>query len=397
MKKVIRIILLFIAFKVFVLLAYTIYKHFPVQLIHFEHLATEDIEFNDIYYSTRPINDKYILLAKEVVLINTGSIPSDSLFRFKFAELLSKISNNKPLATGIDLYFEKYKDPKTDSLLGERISEMTNVVMATDKNSKGNHIFPSFYHGFVNFPISKKNGETVRKYYNFEVNGNDTIFSFALQLARLKYPIKRSESLEYLPYSTVFKGYYNVFEPGDSPTYNNFPAIEASDILNNKDPALTSSLIKDKFVILGHLGRDSMSNPWDTEDKFMVPTDSSLIHNRFIMPGAVIHANAVQAFVSNLQFIEMKGLRKELITDIILFIFLVIFYTVHKRFALEKLINLLIIFAATIPIVFFLGNWLMLLGIYYQTGSLFVQIAFMEEFVEIAENFENKFAKLNKR
>jgi CHASE2 domain-containing sensor protein len=398
MKKVYKIILLFIAFKVTVFLAYTIYEHFPVQLIHFEHFAIEDVEFNDIYYSTRPENDKILLLEKEVVLVNTGSLPADSIFRLRIAELIRKISHYKPLATGIDLYFEQDKDPGIDRILGESISEQSNIVLAKDKNMVRNQKFRSAHFGIVNFPISKKYGETVREYYNYTINEKDTLRSFALQLARLKdQSIYPSEPLEYLRYSCVYNGYYDVFDTDDSLTYNNFPAIEAKDILNDRDSVLTSGLIKNKIVILGHLGRDSMFSTWDSEDKFMVPTDSSLIHNRLLMPGAVIHANAVQAMIYDIRFHEMKGWRNELITDMILIIFLFIFYSIHRKFTLHKIINLLIIFGTTIPIVFFLGNWLMLYGIYYRTGSLFLQIAFMEEFVEIADGVKKKFFDRKKR
>ena len=398
MRKVLEIILLFIAFKVTVLLVDIIYKHFPVQLIHFEHLAIEDVEFNDIYYSTRPGNDKILLLEKEVVLINTGSLPSDSVFRLRIAELIRKIAVYRPMATGIDLYFEQDKDPDIDRMLGEAISEQSNIVLAKDKNMVRNQKFRSAHFGIVNFPISKKYGETVREYYNYAINEKDTLLSFALQLSRLKDPsINPSESIEYLRYSCVYKGYYNVFGTGDSLTYNNFPAIEAKDVLNDRDSLLTSKLIKDKIVILGHLGRDSMFSIWDSEDKFMVPTDSSLIHNRLLMPGAVIHANAVQAMINDIHFSEMKGWRNELITDLILIIFLLIFYSVHHKFILHELINLLIIFGSTIPIVFFLGNWLMMFGIYYRTGSLFLQIAFILEFVEIADGIKKKFIDRKKR
>jgi CHASE2 domain-containing sensor protein len=159
---------------------------------------------------------------------------------------------------------------------------------------------------------------------------------------------------------------------------------------------LVRRFIENKVVIIGHLGRDSMFATWDAEDRYMVPTDSTLLHRRLLMPGTVIHANAVQALIHDEHFVEMKGWRHEVLTDMILLLFILLFYTIHQRFVLHKTINLIIVFASTIPFIFILGPWLMTLGIYYRTGGLFLQIAFMEEFVEIAEGFIHKFSKRKK-
>ena len=80
MKKFKTLFLIFIAFKLTVLIAYLTYEHLPLQLLHFEHLATEDVQFNDIYYSTNK-NKVNHNEEKEVVLINAGSINKDKPFR----------------------------------------------------------------------------------------------------------------------------------------------------------------------------------------------------------------------------------------------------------------------------------------------------------------------------
>jgi CHASE2 domain-containing sensor protein len=396
-NKIKTVILIFIAFKAIVFLAYLAYEHLPIQLIHFEHFAIEDVEFNDIYYSTRGIGDKILLQQKEVILINTGSLPADS-FRLKTAELIRKLAIYRPAAIGIDHFFEKDKDSSTDSILGAEISRQSNIVLATDKLSH-HQKFSSKYQGIVNLPISDNNKETVREYYNYIVEEKDTIFSFALQLAKLKQPaLQVSKSLEYLRYSCVSIGYYNVFDkPEGKDAIYNFPAIEAKDILTDRDTSKFRCLMENKIIILGHLGRDSMFLKWDFEDKYMVPTDSNLMHRRLLMPGAVIHANAVQAMLNDDHLLEMKGFRYELITDIILILFLVLFYTMQHSFMLHKAINLLIILASTIPIIFILGPWLMSVGIYYHTGTLFLQIAFLEEFLEVADGFKNKFIKWKRK
>ena len=391
--------MIFIAFKATLFLALWIYKHFPVQLIHFEHFAIEDVEFNDIYYSTRGEDDKILHQPKEVVLINTGSIPADTLFRQKAAGLIRKLELYRPAAIGIDLFFGPDKKSAFDITLAEVIVQQRNLVMAVNKDSLRHQMVSSEYTGIVNLPISQQHKETVRKYYSYVVQGKDTLPSFALQLARLKDPaIKAGAPLEYLRYCCVYQGYYNIFDKkGIQKIHNNFPAIEAIDLLNDKDTTILRDFLMNKIVILGHLGRDSMFSPWDVEDKYMVPTDSSLIHHRLLMPGAVIHANAVQSMIKGEHFIEMKGWRHELITDVILFMFLFLFFMIRNTFTLYKTVNIIVIILSTIPIIFLLGPWLMTQGIYFRTGSLFLQVAFVEEFMEIAEGVIHKFKNRKKK
>ena len=105
MAKLKKILLIFIAFKVVVFLAHFIYVSLPLNLIHFEHLAMEDIQFNDIYYTVR--TTKKIETDKQLILINSGSIKSDTLFRKKLSDLINKVSHFKPKAIGLDFTFEK--------------------------------------------------------------------------------------------------------------------------------------------------------------------------------------------------------------------------------------------------------------------------------------------------
>lgn len=78
MKKFKTLFLIFIAFKIVGIIAYITYE--PLKLFHFEELATDDIHLNDIYYSTNK-NKISHNEEKDVVLINTGSIPKDTAFR----------------------------------------------------------------------------------------------------------------------------------------------------------------------------------------------------------------------------------------------------------------------------------------------------------------------------
>ena len=383
MKKFKTLLFIFIAFKLTVLIAYLTYENFAVQLLHFEHLATEDVQFNDIYYSTNK-NKVNHNEEKEVVLINAGSITKDTAFRKNLAFLINKVAEYQPKTIGLDFYFER--STTHDSLLQQVITK-NNVVIAIDGKGKHKNIFTSSKKGIFNFPI--ETGGTVREYYNYmKIAGNNTP-SFANVLSG----VEKEDSVAYLKYCTDYKGFNNILNSDEKSNIQNFPAIEAIAILNSMDTAIFRECIKNKIVIIGHLGTDNMDNEFDVEDKHRVPTDPNLFNRNLIMPGTVIHANAIQMLLQKDELFAVEGWFCELITSLILFGYLFLFYTIQHKYKLGKLFNILIILASTIPIIFFACIYLMDLGVYYKVGSLFMQIAFLEEFIEIAEGFKLKFTK----
>lgn len=387
MKNIKQVILIFICFKVSILLIGLLYHNLPLQLLHFEHLATEDIQFNDIYYATKQYENSEFK-NKEVVLINTGSINNDSLFRKKLGELITKVANNKPKAIGLDFYFPTPKNPVNDSLLREAIAR-NNVVTVLDATQKHQSIFPSKQKGLMNLP--GKNEETIREYYNYKIINKDTIQSFAAVLSNTK----SEDTISYLKYSTEHKGYYNILNKNEKINPKNFPAIEASAFFTEGQPEELFEILKNKIVILGHLGSGNMHNPFDIEDKFRVPTDNSLFNRNLTMPGTVIHANAIQMMLNKEEMISIEGWSYEIITSIVLLIYLFLFYYIHHKYCLSKLINVLIILGSTFLIIYISCVYLMDKGIYYKVGGLFALLVFLEEFIEIYEGFTKKFNKKN--
>lgn len=298
--------------------------------------------------------------------------------------MINKVADYHPKIIGLDFYFDHATEH--DSLLQQIITK-DNVVIGID--GKGNHknIFTSSKKGVINFPI--KTGETVREYYNYmKIAGNNTP-SFANVLSG----VEKEDSVAYLKYCTDYKGFYNILNSDEKSNIQNFPAIEAIAILNAMDTALFRESIKNKIVIISHLGTDNMENEFDVEDKHKVPTDTSLFNRNLTMPGAVIHANAIQMLINKDEMFVVEGWFCELIISLILFGYLFLFYTIHHKYKLGKLFNILIILASTIILIFFTCIYLIDLGIYFKIGSLLVQIAFLEEFIDLSDSFKSIFTK----
>ena len=385
MRNLKQILIIFIAFKVTILLASIAYEHIGrIQLLHFEHLATDDIQFNDIYYASKE-NNKYE--EKKVVLINSGSIERDNLFRKNLATLIDKVGKFKTRRIGVDHYFENTTD--NDSVLQAAITN-NKVVLAYDIKGKYTNRLTSTDIGAVNFPI--KNGETVREYYNYFKKNNLKSPSFAAVLSGYN----REDSVSYLKYSSDSKGFYDALDINQSISIENFPSIEAVAILNDLvDSEQLKELLNNKIIIIGHLGTGTMDNKFDVEDKFKVPNNNSLFNRELTMPGSLIHANAIQMLLDEDEMFKVEGWIYELITSIILILFLFLFYTIHHQTPLGKLINISIILASTIPIIFISCVFLMNINIYFKIGGLFMQIAFLEEFIDIADGVKIYFTKKN--
>ena len=385
MKKFKKLILIFIVFKVLVLLFDYAYDRKYFQIFNIDGLATEDVQLNDLYYGIRSDNEA-LERDKDVVLINSGSIKHDNAFRKNLALLIDEVAKYKPRNIGLDFYFESPEDPYYDSLLNDKIHEH-KAITAFDIQFKHKNIFRTDKKGFANLPV--KNNETVRQYWNYSVQNNETLMSFASVLCGYK----AQDSIGYLKYCSDNKGFYNALDPKVAINHNNFPSIEAITILDEIDSFQIAKLLKNKIVIIGHLGTNQMDNPFDVEDKFRVPTDTFLFNRMPIMPGPVIHANAVQMMLSKEHIYALEGWPNEIVTAIILFVFLYVFYTMRLKYKLSRLINFSIILVSTFFIILISSAYLMDIDFYFKVGGLCAQISFLEGFIDIEDELDAFFSK----
>ena len=282
----------------------------PLELWKFTDLAIADIDFNDIYYQTyyQPSQKR------DVILINTGSLEPQYM-RNQLGLLLAELDKYQPSAVGIDMIFTDVKD-SADTHNLHKLIVGNNVVIGKDLNhtSVFDSLKPKPKSGYINLPITTR--ASVREYYNHYdlVEAGDTITypSFARRLyaiAEGDIPDK-SESTSLLRYDCIGKGFYEALhakQDTDS-AYYCFPAVEGYDVLARTgiDNDTLRRLIKGKIVIVGHLGSPWLTNSNDMLDKHSTPTDWQLVNRIPIMPGAVVHANAVQMLMDKSDYTEIS-------------------------------------------------------------------------------------------
>ncbi len=266
--------------------------HFvSVKIAGVEDLAASDIDFSDIYYETYR-DTSYDRKRKDVLLINIGSVKTESL-RALLPGLLDRICTFNPRAIGVDIDFVGEKDRDVDEQLGLALSDSSIVLGHSYPHPR----FPKA-RNITQKLLQSKYG-AVRHYYNYL--GKEK--SFAAAIAE-RGDITRDQYLPpifTLTYISKGKGYYDVFNPDYNDPYRvmNFPSLEYDTVMD--DDASLPDLrreIDGRFVIIGYLHSSLPDHAVDTLDHHRVPTTPDLLHRDPVMPGAVIHAEALQMIVS---------------------------------------------------------------------------------------------------
>ena len=244
------------------------------------HEKHEDFEMGDVFISA--VNNKATKeLSRQIVIVST-----DGLNRAEIMNVINKISEQNPCAIGLDLYF---KDSQPDSeCIVNTVKKTPNLVCASrfrpDHDSQSFHpIVFSFYdtisdiythRGYVNFPIKNKK-DVVRQFYTYTLTNNqDTLCSFASELARLA----KSSSLDYV----VQKGSQTerLFFDDRNAASISFDEVTGVSIING---IVDIKDFKNKIVLLGDLH--------NIDDMFK----TSLFEE---IPGVKMHAYATHTILS---------------------------------------------------------------------------------------------------
>ncbi|MFN6039512.1 MAG: CHASE2 domain-containing protein, partial [Bacteroidota bacterium] len=347
-----------------------------LKIFSLQSILETDGSFNDLYYQMRDtMYQNSARLSNKLVLVNTGSLKRDS-FRLELANLVKKISNLNPKVVAIDHDFNKDTSiPGTRQLI-ETINQTENIILG-----KKDTVYLNFTYNvkFANVGFPEKQ-VTIRSYYS------DTL-TFAYQISK-KITDKEITPLKNETFFLNYIAYHNDLvtrESGDmfdffsmSEKQSSFLMIEADDILRN-DSIVIDKLkdTKDLAFLLGYLGNSKNYDPkYDIEDKFRVPYQKLGTDRDRVMPGILIHANAVENIINtenrfyclsqNIFFIIIQQFL------IILFIYYILFNNKGKFF------NVILLVFLTFPLIYFVC-YLMTKNIYIEIGLTLLSFLVIEE------------------
>jgi CHASE2 domain-containing sensor protein len=231
-----------------------------------------DFDYTDLSYAQlnrvdAPFDDR-------VVIVNVGDAD-----RAGIAAILSKLNAMHPKVIGVDLLFEKLKDPQQDSVLRESIKNIPDLVLAnrvTDTSLTG--VFNSWaaYNGYANFYGEK--GSVVRYFAPLKNYKGVPVKSFSGAIMSIAYPKayaklrKRDKRVEMINYKRHQSKYL---------------VINYRDLFANK---VAEESIKDKIILVGFVS----DNPNDIEDKHYTPMNEKFLGKSIPDTyGVVIHANII--------------------------------------------------------------------------------------------------------
>ncbi len=320
-----------------------------------------------------------VIYNNNIIIINTGSIKNDPKYgrRKDMLEIIRTLTSSddyRPKKIGIDLEYIEHKDAETDKKLGELLKK-ENCTIA--KSKQDNSIF-DVKKGYVNFPNKEK--RAVRNYYNcYKTNDSTWLNSFANECLGIPLDTNIMPKEFYLKYYCKGKGFYNILnKEQELDTVFAFPAIEADTLLklNGLSKENLKKLFYQKIVLIGHLGEGEMHNFNDITDKHCTPTDLEFIFKTKIMPGVVIHANAIKQLMSDDQITDCNQIWYSVIIYCITFYFFIGFIVIERlRSIFVRLFIELIFTVVSVLLINYIS--IMLLGNSFHINTFYIAVSFI--------------------
>lgn len=223
------------------------------------------------------------IVGENITMIPSTAIPEDLLF---------KIDEN-PETKQLDTFYLTAAYDTLDFYLEYAFSKVENMILVNkleeteDKIhfSKISNPIPRFRKhvitGFANMITDdEQDYRTVRYYAPYRIAGGDTIYSFAVEIARIVAPEKAKRFLERNNQKEVIRYRRNT---------DKYTTLDYSEVFSKAD---SLQFLKDKIVIICFLGTNL--NTIVTEDNFFTPMNNSYYGRAYPdMYGGVIHANVV--------------------------------------------------------------------------------------------------------
>ena len=347
-------------------------------------LAIQEIDFLDLYYNQEHKSNEPESM--DIVFINSGSISDSTLidFRSNFTNILNAIDKQSPSVVGIDIEFELKTNSYTDSNLTTALNSFPHLVMGA--YGKKNAVYSE---KAVQADISLIGDLTATKRY-YQLKTGDTL-SFALALAQefLKKELDVESDPILIDYRYDYSNTVDWKKIDSDNSSNSIATIEGNDILENLEDSVylgrLNSFLKDKIVLIGHLGKDSVANPFDSEDKHIVPGGhQNLIGKVPTTPGIFIHMQALEMLINDRIIQEFKGVWRILVEWVLLFMIAILYvYLAHASMWFKP-----IVLPLSFVFIFLLVYVALLLrdsSIYWAVGALNLQIVILIEAVEFYE------------
>lgn len=257
-------------------------------------LGLKDFDFNDIFYS-KVGNNQRKDVDSNIVVINIGHSNREGI-----AHIINKVASYEPTVMGLDALFSGPREPFEDSLLSDAIRRNKNLVLATkyqtDSTGKliaGENFFSniSSLNGYVNFPYSSDDWQSIRTYYPFKKDEKDhnlILPSFtsvlvkeydSLKFLEIEKNIDKKITINYTRKVTAKKKQYQVIEP--------------ENLLTDQ---VDTSAIRGKIALLAYVNID----PNDIEDKKFTPMNEKYAGKSTPdMNGIFVHANIISMIMED--------------------------------------------------------------------------------------------------
>lgn len=257
-------------------------------------LGLKDFDFNDIFYS-KVGNNQRKDVDSNIVVINIGHSNREGI-----AHIINKVASYEPTVMGLDALFSGPREPFEDSLLSDAIRRNKNLVLATKyqtdsigKLIAGENFFSniSSLNGYVNFPYSSDDWESIRTYYPFKKDEKDhnlILPSFtsvlvkeydSLKFLEIEKNIDKKITINYTRKVTAKKKQYQVIEP--------------ENLLTDQ---VDTAAIRGKIALLAYVNID----PNDIEDKKFTPMNEKYAGKSTPdMNGIFVHANIISMIMED--------------------------------------------------------------------------------------------------
>lgn len=266
--------------------------------------ALQDFETTDIVFN-QLVDYEEVPVDPNIVLVNIGEVN-----RATIAKQIEILNRYQPKVMAMDIRFIKDKTPDQDFPLMMAFSQVQNLVLGsrlydTDtlkdltwhSMETSNPKFTQYgTNAFVNLHTGDENGggfRTSRMFIPRAKLNDSTMLSFPAKIVQLFDSTKFNVLMKRTNATEIINWHGNIF-PDDLPK-SKFMALDVNDVLNEN---FDGSMIKDKILIFGFLGRN-IRDEFHIEDKFYTPLNEQMAGRAYPdMYGAVVHANVISMILN---------------------------------------------------------------------------------------------------